>query len=442
MMTRDELRNHVDTIVVIMMENRSFDHVLGHLRHADFGGRIDIDGIANLGDQTYRNPNLDNQGISPFWMPDAPMQSDLPHDPESVQMQLAHSSVTGSYLMNGFVRAFETKFHTSVQRPSVLGLLRPNDVPATGVLAKYYTVCDRWFACLPTSTAPNRLMSMCGETKLSDTGTLLPDQPTVYDWLLAKPQVRWRVYAPGIPFFTLMPRLFPLTLTSHFRRLTRLKRDLANEAPNEWPQVIFIEPEYYDCPIHSREPCDNHPPLAMRPGERFLREAYTTLAGNKARWSRTLFVLTYDEHGGFYDHVSPLDVKYRNPAGNVSFDSTGPRIPAIVAGPFAPRGVSHVQLDNTSILQLLAERFGEPGEVYSPAVEGRRQQGIASLSQVLDVGANDARERPMPVIRAKKAKPPLVHSQLQAAFSAAGRGLLSQHRTEALKKYPELKGLL
>src|SRR5450432_1653307 len=102
-----------------------------------------------------------------------------------------------------------------------------------------------------------------------------------------------------------------------------------------------------------------------------LRDAHV----RRREVGENVFLTTYDEHGGFFDHVSPLPVKYRNPNG-VAFDTTGPRVPAIVAGPFAPQGVAKQPLDNTSILQLLAERFGHPGETFSAEVAGRRGQGI------------------------------------------------------------------
>src|SRR5713101_9216496 len=235
--------------------------------------------------------------------------------------------------------------------------------PRRANLRHIATVCDNWFACIPTSTAPNRLMSMCGFTNHRDTGILLPDQTTVYDWLLDR-GVKWRVYAAGLPFFALMPRLSRPLLTSHFRRLGDLPNDLANQHPDDWPQVIFIEPDYYDCPVHLHEPCDNHPPLAIAPGEVFLARVYQWFSNETKRWARTVFIVTYDEHGGFFDHVPPLPVKYRNPNG-VAFDTTGPRIPAIVVGPFAPKTVSKEPIDNTSILQLIAERFGNAGEAYS-----------------------------------------------------------------------------
>jgi phospholipase C len=287
-------------------------------------------------------------------------------------------------------------------------------------------------------------MSMCGVTPLRDTHTVLPDQSTVYDWLLEH-GVRWRVYSAGFPFLTLMPRILPLMLTGHFRRIEDLPHDLATERPDDWPQVIFIEPEYYDSPLHFRAPCDNHPPLGMALGESFVAQVYQTLAASP-RWQRSVFVLTYDEHGGFFDHVPPLPVAYRHPNG-VAFETTGPRIPAIVAGPYAPRGVSHAHLDNTSILQLLAERFGAAGESFSPEVLDRQNQGIASLAAILDAAANNSQISTFATpanLNAVPAppRPASFRSSLETAFESAIRDLVSRHRTEALIKYPELRALV
>jgi phospholipase C len=323
----------------------------------------------------------------------------------------------------------------------VLGLLTRADLPATGALADMYTVCDHWFACVPTSTAPNRLMSMCGRTDIDETGTLVPDQATVYDWLIAH-NVRWRVYAAGLPFLLLMPRLAPLMLTSHFRRLDDLPKDLASEPADQRPQVIFVEPDYYDSPVHFHPPCDNHPPLAMAPGEAFLAQVYASLTKDPAQWARTVLVVTYDEHGGFFDHVAPHPVRYRNPNG-VAFDSTGPRVPTIVAGQFAPRGVSKVVLDNTSILQLLAERFGSPGEPYSAEVTGRKQQGIGSVSAVLSAAAPNVAVANIAVVSSvgPPVDPNAPHGStvLHQCFDGAARTFVAQHQTEAVSKYPELK---
>jgi phospholipase C len=441
-MDREELRANVATIVIVVMENRSFDHVLGHLRAPQYGNRKDVDGIEDEANPQYLNPNMDGQGVAPFWVDDAAFQSDLPHDPDAVAKQLAYADATGSYAMNGFAKAFEEEFHTSVPNPAVMGLLKPSSVPTTGALAKQYTVCDRWFACLPTSTAPNRLMGMCGFTDARDTGTLLPSQDSVYEWLRDR-GVRWRVYSAGLPFCALMPSMMTLLMTSHFRHLEDLANDQATESVDDWPEVIFIEPDYYDCPFHRRPPCDNHAPLGMAPGEAFLAEVVSTLSSDTERWARTVFILTYDEHGGFFDHVPPLAVKYRNPNG-VSFDSTGPRVPAIVAGPFAERTVSHVQLDNTSILQLLAERFGHDSEAYSAQVAARAQQGIGSVSEVLSASAANTAQCDVSGASADGGDTPAatVKNSLREGFHQAAVNLAGSHRAEALQKYPEMREYL
>jgi phospholipase C len=230
-------------------------------------------------------------------------------------------------------------------------------------------------------------------------------------------------------------------LTSHFRRLSDLPNDLASESPDVRPQVVFIEPDYHDSPLHFHEPCDNHPPLAMEPGEAFLGQVYRWLAATTNVWAESVLIVTYDEHGGFWDHVPPLPIVYRGPNG-IAFDSTGPRVPTIVAGPFARQTVSHEQLDNTSILQLFAERFGAPGEAYSPQVQARAQQGIRSVSLLLDTAASNndlavVSRRPLQQSAAVTA-----HQGLRTGFSDALQSLVDRHGAEALAKYPELKSLL
>ncbi len=436
-MTPDELKAKVNRIVIVIMENRSFDNVLGYLRHPQQGNRNDVEGIEDLNNPAYANANSDSEAIFPFWMDDNALLSDLPHERDEVKEQLAHSTLSNEYEMNGFVKAYEDTFHSAVAKPPVMGLLQAKDLPTTATLADRYTVCDNWFACLPTSTAPNRMMSMCGYTEIDTTNALVPDQKTVYDWLLAH-EVSWRVYSAGLPFLTLMPRLSPLLLTSHFRRFGDLEQTLKTDFPIDKPHVIFVEPDYYDSPIHFDGACDNHPPLPMAPGEVFLGKICRILS-NDAGWAKTLLVITYDEHGGFFDHVPPKPIKYRNSKAGISFDSTGPRVPAIVAGRFARKGVAHELLDNTSILQMLADRFGEPGESYSPEVAGRLHQGIQTLTKVLtDTGESSAIQ--LPAMPALKPLPTTrtARSPLTQAFDNAAKRLVAQHGIEALAKFPEL----
>jgi phospholipase C len=144
--------------------------------------------------------------------------------------------------------------------------------------------------------------------------------------------------------------------------------------------VVFIEPKYTDDPIGSGAANDDHPPTALAPGEDFLRRIYRTLISNPKRWKNTMMIVTYDEHGGFYDHVPPLKIK--DTAGGKQFNTTGVRVPGFVVSPHVTPGKPFKgKLDHTSILQLLADRF-TPGKAYSAEVASRQKQ-LDPLSGVL-----------------------------------------------------------
>ncbi len=445
-MNIDELRSRVDTIVVVMMENRSFDHILGHMSLPDYGGRTDIEGIHSLQDPNLANGSVNGTLVSPFIATDGPLPNDVPHEREFVTTQLARSAVAGGFTMTGFVKAYEDFTGTTgVLRPPPMGLLTPRDLPMTAFLAREYGLCDHWFAPLPTSTQPNRLMAMSGYTLNEHTHSgPLPNQHTVLDWLEQR-QIRWRVYSAGISFFALMPQLWPFLLTDHFQKLPALSHDVGADAP--WPQVIFIEPDYADSPVHlSGHASDDHPPIAVAFGQAFLRQVYEALTSNPDRWARTVMILTYDEHGGFFDHVAPLAIPFAPPPNanfTAPFDSTGIRVPAIVVSPMIERGiVKHELLDHTSILQFIAERFGTGGEIYSADVEARRQAGIASVSALLNaqLGARDIAEAPSDPVTAVASltttREPTTDNQ--KAFVAAIEGFARAHGPAALAKYPEI----
>ncbi|HET7544728.1 MAG TPA: alkaline phosphatase family protein [Polyangiaceae bacterium] len=446
-MNRQELIDQVDTIVIVMMENRSFDHLLGTMCQPEFGARADIDGIGSLLNPNFKNRSGDGTLVGPFIMKDAPLSNDLPHERDFVAIQLASSKITGGPTMTGFVEAYEKASGTSgVNDPPPMALLTPADLLTTGFLAREYAVCDRWFAPIPASTQPNRLMAVSGYSQRDVTiSGLLPDQDTLFQWLDAH-HVRWRVYSAGLSFFTLMPKMWPELLTPRFRRLPDLSFDFVHEADDTRPQVIVIEPDYDDTPVHlSGHACDNHPPLPMAFGEAFLRQVYEALTSNPDRWQRTVMIVTYDEHGGFFDHVAPLPVHCPPPPGAnyPPFETTGVRVPTIVASPLVQRGVAkHATLDHTSILALLAERFGQQGETYSAAVAARSNAGIASVSAVLDSGG------PRTDIPRIPPAPLAAHASLKTwaepanpmsrAYAVAIEQFAKVHGKAALAKFPEI----
>jgi len=443
-MMSDMLRG-IDTIVVLIMESRSFDHVLGHLSldGATHEGLLDgfsglpVDGV--LQDTRYANTS---QGkiYQPFELRDGVLPDGLSDHRESAKIALGRKLITGKYTMDGFVRAYYSSPEAQrSQRPLPMAFLRAADAPVTNFLARNYAICDRWFAPLPTGSIPNRLMATCGVSNLSDTpSNLLSYHPTVFDWMNER-GLRYRVYHDGLSFFTLCPWMLDDVAGDRFRDANRLGEDVLHESDKTFPQLIFVEPSYFDGPVRSdKESNDNRPPSSMAAGEKFLLSVYDALRSNPQRFQRTLFIVTYASSGGFYDHVSSLSVRHES--NGTEFETTGMRVPAIIVSPHIESGtVFHGRLDHTSILQLIAERF-DGGRSYSPAVAARAAQGIGNLSSVLNLAApRNKIPAPPPVPRSRRRRRHIEASPSKArdAFYLAARALCDHSPSRVARTYPE-----
>ncbi len=427
-----------------MFENRSFDHMLGHLRYE--GLQPDADGLQEPLDQyeniyqggSYRPFPISNDVQLPF---------DIPHEYNDIKTQLARSPVNGALSMNGFVAAYaDTTGITPNPQAEPMGFFSSSQVPITSFLAQQFCTCDRWFSSLPTSTQPNRTIAFCGETPIYKTGLqVISAKGNLFDWLDSN-QVSWRVYHDGFSFFSLYPGLWDQVLSKNFRDYENLYSDMLHN--DGLPQVIIVEPTYQDAPhIGSDHPNDNHAPLAIGWGEDFLRRTYEAAIANPSVWRETLMVVYYDEHGGFYDHVAPPDFTSRTTANPpFTFDSFGARIPGMLLSPWVQPGtVCHELFDHTSVLQFLAERF-TPDVPYSPAVAARAaaQPAIKSISAALNATPATGGPPPPP------AAPILVYSALGdtiatapesamgQSFEQAAREMIAQRPEGVREKYPEL----
>jgi phospholipase C len=390
-----DLRSLIDTIVVVMMENRSFDHMLGFLSHEAFGGRTDVDGLHRPSDR-FDWDNADDQGnlYAPTATPDGYLPCDLPHSRERVATELAAGA------MNGFIKAYFAS-QSLDKSPVPMRFCQPEDIPITAALAQNYTVCDRWFASLPDDTWPNRLMALAGTTKIDSTSvlkppfSLLPDQSTVFDWLEGK-GVPFQIFVDADEIDDVGPPSGLLLMKSQWKHVVRHAHTL-NELEGQWrdgspaPGLIYCEPFFNDFAIAiSLHGNCNHPPLPVAYGEAFLRRIYAALTANPAKWARTALVICYDEHGGFFDHVNPPTMKYAAPEGNAwvkkdPFTTLGVRVPGLVVSPLVEAGsVFHGLLDHTSILQLMVERFGTSGDLkfFGDAV-ARKNNRVLSLGNVI-----------------------------------------------------------
>lgn len=386
--------DRIDTVIVVMMENRSFDHVLGFLSHESFDSRKDIDGLhQHSEDFDWDNPDSAGNPYGLTATPDGYLPCDMPHSRGEIDAQLADGS------MLGFIKSY-LESQKIDRSPVPMRFCRPQDIPVTAALARNYMVCDRWFASLPNDTMPNRLMALSGYSKIDSTSVikpplhLLPDQTTIFDWLTLQGR-KFSIHVDAQPIADVGPPSNLLLMKSQWRHVANNTHTL-DALERQWnsaasaPDVIYCEPFYNDFAIaiglHGN--C-NHPPLPMAYGEAFLHRVYSILTSNPAKWARSMLVICYDEHGGFFDHVPPPAMRCDPPRGSLWLDNTpfatlGVRIPGIVVSPLVDSGSFHGLLDHTSILQLLVDKFGQPDDLrfFGDAVL-RKNNGVGSLASSL-----------------------------------------------------------
>jgi phospholipase C len=321
----------IDTIVVLMMENRSFDHFLGSLSLAE--GRADVDGL----DDTMSNPDAD--GVE---HPVAPATVDCLADPPHSWSRSHDQFDAGAN--DGFVRAYASAQDDPSVGPEVMGYFGRAALPITYALADAYTVCDAWFCSVMGPTWPNRLYAHAGTSDGQDDNAF-PDGgaftfPTVWT-KLDEVGVPWRYYYVDVPFLGLF--------ANHLRDGTYgyLEDFFSDAARGELPPVVWIDPGFTFN--------DDHPPHHPGLGQELIASIYTALAASP-QWGRCLFILMYDEHGGFFDHVAPPVTA--DDHARQGFDQLGFRVPALLVGPYVRPGVEHTPFDHTSWIKYVCERFG------------------------------------------------------------------------------------
>ena len=381
--------SRVKTIVIAMMENRSFDHLLGYLGLPDSGHpqQSRIEGIQHA--LTY----YAHDAFQPVPLRDLTIDPDPPHERENIEIQI--NAPSGR--MKGFVESYRPTFekHSDAPNARLTGVMEyclAKHIPVTDFLARKFAICDEWFSCIPASTLPNRMMATSGYTLVDHTptgylqeiGNIFRNNPQdmVYDWLDRK-GVSWRIYYSGTFFFMSMPRLLGMYERSiqnpgQFRPIEELLGDFQR---GDVTQVVFVEPRYQDDPRRGTvQATDDHPPASLAGGQRFLKIWYEAL---KSAWDGLVAIMTYDEHGSFFDHVPPRPMVTNAPPNanyTTGFTTTGVRVPAIVVSPFVESGSLHEGvMDHTSILKFLGDKFNQGR--YSEHVDPRP---VGSVSDVLN----------------------------------------------------------
>jgi phospholipase C len=364
----------IDHFVVVMLENRSFDHMLGFL----YPNKMAPRGQAFEG-LTGNESNPDSKGKAtkvfkilpkdphPYFMPGANAGEGY----LNTNAELFGSRVqnpTGTPAGQGFVTNFaytlnwESGQKNAVMKGTtpakIMGMYTPEMLPVLSGLAKGYAVCDHWYSSAPTETFPNRAFVAMATSQgfVSDKSRSLFNAPSIFT-ALAKAGQSWAVYGYSAP---------PLTRGSiadiasapatNFGEFTDFQKAVQQ---GTLPSYVFLEPEW------SSKGNSQHPNYDVALGEQFLHDIYYTLFGS-AIWNKTLLVITYDEHGGCYDHVAPPSaVAPDNFTGELGFDFKrfGLRVPTVLVSPLIAAGSVHravgpTPFDHTSILSTVEKRYG------------------------------------------------------------------------------------
>jgi phospholipase C len=410
-MIRPEAIKHV---VVLMFENRSFDHLFGAFPGAN--GILAENGgvkpeIYNLADPT-QPPGPSNQTYVPVPItPDVPLTHDFDHDFATGMMRelfgptttgwvngqpLTAPAVTWPSTNSGFVSTPAYNVDGTGQTPNgpqAMSYYPYGSLQVLHPLASEFVLCDNWFCDMPGDTLLNRYFMHTAQTGgvLSDSqaGNITIDVPTIFDQIPGQPP-SWKMYAPWaekngetIPNPQIDSRFLQTIQDSSNTNLpiTEFVSDMAN---GTLPLYSFLMC-WLPLNVSSQETDTSmHPNSDIRPGENYLAAVYNALR-NSPRWNDTLLIVTFDENGGMYDHVVPPMTTAPQP-GTLSdpdpytgetfqFDFTllGPRIPAILISPWLRSGIAKAQYQNTSILRFIQSMIGAPGltgrDANAPALD-------------------------------------------------------------------------
>lgn len=322
----------LDHIVIVMQENRSFDHYFGRLPAA---GHKKVDGLPRKAS----NPDALGDPVKAF------------HSEQYCIEDVAHSWNKSHMQFDGGPNdGFVTTNDPGGER--AMGYLDESDLPFYYGLAKTFAIGDRFFCSLLGPTFPNRFyfLSATSDGRINNRLDAYTRE-SIFD-RLNDAGVSFKIYASQVAFALLMGQT-QNTLADFF----------ADAAAGTLPQVAWVDPAFF-----GTEENDEHPPVNPQLGQQFIESLYNAMIASP-NWPSSALIVTYDEHGGFYDHVPPPkacvpdDVPPETGPGDVqaTFDRYGFRVPLIVASPWARPGyVSHEIYDLTSVLRLIEARFNLP----------------------------------------------------------------------------------
>ncbi|HYP52796.1 MAG TPA: alkaline phosphatase family protein [Pyrinomonadaceae bacterium] len=367
----------IEHVVVLMLENRSFDHVFGY-RHGVDGLKGDEFNLADPSKpESDTNPAYHVSNGAPY----AVLAGEGPgHSFAAANVQLCNSKngpgASSPALNNGFVSNYNTElvYADKVKNPSreVVGVVMesfaPSRLPSINALADAFCVCDNWYSEVPGPTQPNRLYMQAATSfgYALNVWSQIFDGPTIYNRLQDAGHT-WACY-----YFDDNDLAEFSQVNTETANMKLYDESFASDVKaGALPTYTFIEPRFNNAKDAMAN--SQHAPQDARYGDNFVADVYETLRANDALWMKTALIVTYDEHGGFYDHVVPPSEGIPNPDGINSpppgnqvsyapvfaFDRLGFRVPAVIASPWVKAGrVDSTRYQHTSVLATLKKMFG------------------------------------------------------------------------------------
>ena len=363
--------SQIKHIVVVMMENRSFDHFLGWLPNAN--GRQ-----AGLSYQDINNASNLTHELAPDWTGCG--FNDPDHSYSGGRTEVDNGA------MDGFLK-------TPTADVYAIGYYQEADNAFLSRFARNFTTCDMYFPSILGPTFPNRIFQLCGQTDRLDDSVSLCSFPTIFDHC-TQAGVSCRYYYGNVP----MLALFPIDAVLYGHSFATF---LADCAAGTLPSVSFVDPRFT---LVLNTANDNHPQSDIRNGDAFLGEVYNAVATGP-RWNSTVLVMNYDEWGGFFDHVPPPRAVAPNTTDPDLVDGKallGCRCPCILASPWtvgtpANPTVNHTVFDHTSVLKMIESVFN-----VQPLAARETSSDVGNLLSLIDFNVSPqpapALPQPQPVI--------------------------------------------
>jgi len=341
----------ITTIVAVMMENHTYDNILGLQQGRGKGFTLD-----SKGNPTASNPGPKGETVHAFPMPTPCQLTGYPYNP----WEAGDKSYAGGR-MDGFVK--------SQSGPVSMGYFEPSVLPFTNSLATVFPVCDQYFSSVMAQTYPNRRYFMAATSlgQIADTiNGQSPPNGTIFQ-VLNKYDISWKNYYVEGPA-SLLIWTYLSTIPSVTSNAVPIDQFFTDAAAGTLPAYSMVDPNF---DVSSEED-----PQDVQFGDDFLSQIVNAVM-ESPQWPSTLLVWTYDEGGGYYDHVPPPaaikpdsvppDLSSTDPSG-VVFNRYGFRVPSGIVSPYArPNYVSSVVHDHTSILKLIETKWNLPALTFRDA---------------------------------------------------------------------------